>query len=120
MRFEFSIATSCLEESRELFLKNHKANFGGRVFGYRLFTMNENQTPTLTRSLDLSRVRRLFQKKSGRQTDKHFVSKRDIKWLFTPPSFFSSIQRPKKRNKKPLKRLCYGPTDRPTDRQSGL
>ena len=65
-----------------------------------------------TRSLDLNCVRRHFQKKSGRQTDKLFFSKRHLKWLFT---IFSTIKRHKKRDKRSLKQLCYGPTDRRTD-----
>ena len=55
----------------------------------------------LTRSLDLSRVRRHFQKMSGRQTDTNFVSKALLKRLFTPPNFFSAIQSHQKRDKKP-------------------
>ena len=80
---------------------------------------DKNAPKSETRSLDLSRVRQHFQKKSGRQTV--FFSKRHLKWLFTPPSFFSTIQRHKKRDKKPLKLICDGRTDQPTDRpKSGL
>ena len=39
-----------------------------------------------TRSLDLSRVSWYFQKKSGRQTDKHFT-KRYFKWLYSTKFF---------------------------------
>ena len=75
-----------------------------------------------TRSLDLSRVRRHFQKMSGRQTDKQFFfSKALSERLFTHPSFFSTIQSHQKRNKKPLKQLCDrrtdGRTDGPTDQK---
>ena len=69
-----------------------------------------------TRSLDLSRVRRHFQKKSGRQTDKQFFLKKHLKWPFTPQSFFSTIQRHEKRFKEPLKQFCDGPTNGPMDR----
>ena len=69
-----------------------------------------------TRSLDLSRVRRHFQKKSNRQTDRQFFfSKRHLKWPFTLQILFSTIQRHKKRFKKPLKQFCDGRTDGPTD-----
>ena len=61
-------------------------------------------------------MRRHFQKKAGRQTDKHFFSKRHLKWLSTPQSSFSTIQKHEKRFKKPLKQFCDGPTDRRTDR----
>ena len=44
-----------------------------------------------TRSLDLRRVRRHFQKTSGRQTN-NFFSKRHFERLSTPQSFFSTIQ----------------------------
>ena len=54
----------------------------------------------LSDSLDLSRVRRHFQKMFGRQTDKQCLAdgqtiifwKALFKRLFTPPSFFSAIQ----------------------------
>ena len=56
-------------------------------------------------------MRRLFQKQSGRQTDKRFFSKRHFKQLLTTSSFLSTVQRHEKRDKKPLKQLCDGGTD---------
>ena len=38
----------------------------------------ERERERKTRSLDLSRVRRHFQKKSGRQTDKLFIFKKTV------------------------------------------
>ena len=71
--------------------------------------------------LDLSRVRRHFQRNSGRQTDKHFFFQKDI-WngCILTWGIFSTIQRLKECDIKPLKGLCYGRTDGPTDQQSGL
>ena len=83
--------------------KRHKVSKQGLIQGIPRNSQVDRGNDK-TRSLDLSRVRRLFQKMSGRQTDKLF-KKRHLKWLFTPPSFFSAIQRHKNRDKKPLKRL---------------
>ena len=41
----------------------------------------------ITRSLDLSRVRRHFQKKSGRQTDKHFFFKKTFEMAIYSTKF---------------------------------
>ena len=61
-------------------------------------------------------MHRHFQKKSGRQTDKHNFSKRHFELLFTPQNTFSTIQRHKKCFKNPLKQFCDGRTDGPTDK----
>ena len=37
--------------------------------------------------------------------------------MSTPPSSFSTIQKHEKRLKKPLKQLCDGPTDQPTNQE---
>ena len=68
-----------------------------------------------TRSLDLSRVRRHFQKKSGRQTDKQFFFKKTFEIAIYATKFLSTIQKHKKLFRKPLKQFCDGPTDRRTD-----
>ena len=58
--------------------------------------------------------------KTARQTDRQtiFFSKRHFKQLFTTPSFFSTIQRHEKCDKKTLKRPWDGMTDRQTDRRT--
>ena len=68
-----------------------------------------------------SRVRRLFQKEYGRQTDKLFFSLRHLKLLSIPQSSFFTIQKDKKRSRKQVKQFCDGPTNEPTDQpKSGL
>ena len=69
-----------------------------------------------TKTLDLSRVRRHFQKKSGRQTDKQcFFLKRHFKSLINPQSFSSTFQGHKNAIKSLKNRFV---TDRWTDRRT--
>ena len=78
-----------------------KVTFLLTPFEHKPIHLNMMRFGMKTRSLDLSRVRRHFQKMSGRQTDTIFFSKALFKRLFTPPSFFSAIQSRQKRDKKP-------------------
>ena len=68
---------------------------------------------THTWSLDLSRVPRHYQKKSDRWTDNQFILKKTFEMALYS---FSTIQRHKKRFRKPLKQFCDGLTDQLTDR----
>ena len=70
---------------------------------------------TQTRSLDLSRVRRHFQKKSGRQTGKQLFFKKTFEIVVYLSKLLLYYSEAKKRNEKPLKPFCDGPTDRRTD-----
>ena len=76
------------------------------------------QINEITRSLDLIRVRRHFQKKSGRQTDKHFFFKKTFEMAVHPTKFLLYHSETFKRIEKPLKEYCDGRTDRPTDRRT--
>ena len=53
--------------------------------------------------------------KKVRQTDKHFFSKRHLKWPFVPQSFFFYHSGSCKRFRKPFKQFCDGPTDGRTE-----
>ena len=59
-----------------------------------------------------------FKKSQADKQTNNFFSKKHLKWLFTSPSIFSTIQRHKKHNKKPLKPFCDGWTDGPTNKQT--